>query len=83
MSEMTSVERIANILRRRPVDRIGVFEHFWGDTQKKWTEEGHIAEDEWLEDHFGFDLSVCGCFNMVARLDFGRCLVFVYLLDMD
>ena len=32
---LTGAERIANILRRKPVDRIGLFEHFWGDTQKK------------------------------------------------
>ena len=67
---MTSVERIGNILRRKPVDRIGVFEHFWGDTHKKWTAEGHIAEGESLEDHFGFDFHLCWPFNMVADLDY-------------
>ena len=70
MAEMLSVERIGNILRRKPVDRIGVFEHFWGDTHKKWTAEGHIAQGESLEDHFGFDLHLCWPFNMVANLDF-------------
>ena len=70
MQKMASIERIHNILKRQPVDRIGVFEHFWGDTQKKWTTEGHIAEGESLDDHFGFDLQVCWPFNMVARLDF-------------
>ena len=70
MQPMTSVERIANILRRKPVDRIGVFEHFWGDTHKKWSREGHLREGESLEDHFGFDLQLCWPFNMVARLDF-------------
>ena len=24
------------------VDRIGIFEHFWGDTCKSWTSQGHI-----------------------------------------
>jgi len=28
MQEMTGIERIGNILRRQPVDRIGLFEHF-------------------------------------------------------
>ncbi len=70
MSELNSRERIDNILHRRPVDRIGLFEHFWGDTQRKWTDEGHVAEGESLEDHFGFDLRVCWCFNPVAKLDF-------------
>ena len=67
---MTSVERIGNILRRRPVDRIGVFEHFWGDTHKKWSSEGHIRPEESLEDHFGFDMQLCWPFNLAARLDF-------------
>jgi len=67
---MTSVERINNILKRRPVDRIGVFEHFWGDTHKKWSSEGHIKAMESMEDHFGFDLQLCWPFNSVAKLDF-------------
>jgi len=70
MEAMTSVERIGNILKRQPVDRIGLFEHFWGDTHKKWTTEGHIAEGEALDDHFGFDLQVCWPFNTVAKLEF-------------
>ncbi len=67
---MTGLERIGRILRRKPADRIGVFEHFWGDTQKKWTTEGYIAAGESLEDHFGFDIQLCWPFNMMARLDF-------------
>ncbi len=67
---MTGIERIGNILQRKPVDRIGLYEHFWGDTCRKWTDEGHLREGESLEDHFGFDLSECGAFNMVADLDF-------------
>ena len=70
MSEMTGVERIGNILRRKPVDRIGLYEHFWGDTLKKWREGSHISEDENLATHFGFDLATSWAFNMVARLDF-------------
>lgn len=69
MAAMTSHERISNILHRKPVDRIGVFEHFWGDTQKKWTAEGHVPEGTSLEDHFDFDLRMSGWFNTVARLD--------------
>ncbi len=67
---MTSIERIGNILRRRPVDRIGVFEHFWGDTHKKWSSEGHLPEGVSLEDHFGFDLQLCWPFNLVGKLDY-------------
>lgn len=70
MAELTGRERIGRILRREPVDRIGLYEHFWGDTQKKWAAEGHIDEGENLADHFGFDISGCWCFNLVADLDF-------------
>lgn len=70
METLTSVERIGNILKRKPVDRIGLFEHFWGDTYKKWTNEGHIKSDESLADHFCFDMEMCWPFNMVADLDF-------------
>jgi uroporphyrinogen decarboxylase len=67
---MTSHERIRNILQRKPVDRIGIFEHFWGDTHKKWTGEGHLTEGESLEDHFGFDLELCWPSHLVAKLDY-------------
>ncbi len=69
MAEMTGIERISRILQRKPVDRIGLFEHFWGDTLKKWQASGFIDPKEDLATHFGFDMATCGAFNMVARLD--------------
>jgi len=70
MDELTGIERMSNILQRQPVDRIGLFEHFWSDTQKVWAEQGHIQSDENLADHFGFDLETSWAFSMVADLDF-------------
>ena len=70
MKELTSQERIARILRREPVDRIGAYESFWGDTQQAWAAQGRVGKDEPLEDHFGLDLRLSWCFNMVADLDF-------------
>ena len=70
MTELTGVERIGRILKRQPVDRIGVFEHFWGDTQKLWQSQGHIRQDEDLSAHFNFDMSTCWAFNLMADLDF-------------
>ncbi|TVQ28458.1 MAG: hypothetical protein EA382_01940 [Spirochaetaceae bacterium] len=67
---MTSIERISRILKRQPVDRIGLFEHFWGDTRKKWAAEGHLRQDEDPHDHFGYDLQNCWPFSYVADLDF-------------
>ncbi|MHB1318725.1 MAG: uroporphyrinogen decarboxylase family protein [Anaerolineae bacterium] len=69
MNTLTGIERISNILRRRPVDRIGLFEHFWNDTQREWTGQGHIQESENLADHFGFDMSLHWAFNLMADLD--------------
>lgn len=70
MVEMTSIERISNILKRKPVDRIGLFEDFWGDTQRKWTGKGHIEKNEDISDHFGLDIRLCDCFNMIADINF-------------
>lgn len=70
MTSMTGRERIGNILQRKPVDRIGLFESFWGDTLKDWQSKGHIREDEDLADHFGFDIDTFWCFKMVADMDF-------------
>jgi len=67
---MNSKERINNILRGLPHDRIGLFEHFWGDTLKVWQDQGHIQKGEDLKQHFGFDMSTSWCFNSVANLDF-------------
>lgn len=67
---MNGYERISRILRRQPVDRIGLFEHFWNDTQREWARGEHIKEDENLADHFGFDMELFWPFNTTADLDF-------------
>jgi len=55
---------------RKPVDRIGVFEHFWPDTQKTYVEQGHVKADEVLEEHFQLDMQRDWTFNIIANLDF-------------
>jgi uroporphyrinogen decarboxylase len=70
VESLTGVERIANIMARKPVDRIGLFEHFWGDTLTDWQSKGHIREDENLVNHFGFDLQCSWAFDLMADLDF-------------
>jgi uroporphyrinogen decarboxylase len=67
---MTGRERIERIMKRQSVDRIGLFEHFWGDTYKLWSGRGYIKEGESFDDHFGFDLGTAWVFNTVADLDF-------------
>ena len=75
METLTSVERISRILKHEPVDRIGLYEHFWGDTRNKWTEDGFIQEDEDLTQHFGLDIRQSSPLNMVIDPDFERQLI--------
>lgn len=67
---MTGKERIQRILQHQPVDRAGLFEHFWVDTHKGWEAAGYLKEDESFEDHFGYDMQEYWAFNMIADLDF-------------
>jgi len=67
---MTGKERIAKILKKEPVDRIGVFEHFWGDTHKAYVDGGYIPENESFEDHFNLDMQLEWPLNMMADIDF-------------
>lgn len=67
---MTGKERISAILRREPVDRIGLFEHFWGDTQREWVSQGHMRPEDEFADVFGFDMEEFWAFNLTADLDF-------------
>ena len=75
MKELTSKERIARILKHQPVDRIGLYEHFWEDTQEHWVQQGFLKEGEDLIQHFGMDVRMAGFPNMMADLDFGEEIV--------
>jgi len=69
-SRMNGKERISRILKHQPVDRIGLYEHFWPDTYADYVKKGKINEDENFEDHFGLDLSLCWAFSLVIDQDF-------------
>lgn len=66
MNAMTGRERIGNILRCRPVDRIGLVEHFWNDTLKAWRAEGHLGETEDPTGHFDLDIVESWPFDLKA-----------------
>ena len=70
MQELTSIERIDNILHRKPVDRIGVFEHFWGDTFKEWQATNQIQPNIDTGNLFGFDIAMGGGFNMAINMNY-------------
>ena len=66
---MTGKQRIGNILHHQPVDRIGLFEHFWSDTQKAWTLQGKTLPGQAMEDVFDFDIKTLWPFNLTARFE--------------
>ena len=75
MQQLTGRERISRIIRHEGVDRIGLYEHFWGDTQKKWIREGHLKEGESVDDHFNFDISECWACGYIADPEFKNVVV--------
>ena len=70
MQPLTSHERISRMLRREPADRIGLYEHFWGDTIGHYTQQGHMKKGENPSVHFDLDIMECWAFNAVLDLDF-------------
>ena len=66
---MTSKERISRILKREPVDRVGLQGSPWGQTIQKWRDEGHLGPEEDPADHFGYELRAGGWLAMHADLD--------------
>jgi uroporphyrinogen decarboxylase len=67
MQKMTSIERIGNILRRKPVDHVGLGESFWGDTIARWRKDGSIGENESPHNYFHYDYSQGGWPNCSAE----------------
>lgn len=73
---MTGKERVKSILHREPVDRIAVFEHFWGETYGKWQTPGEngacIPEGTDFNQYFDFDMIENWAFDFVADMSFNR-----------
>ncbi|MHC1693843.1 MAG: uroporphyrinogen decarboxylase family protein [Eubacteriales bacterium] len=67
---MTGIERATRLMKRQKTDRIGVYEHFWGDTYHDWTSRGKIPQGESFEDHFDYDTCEAWPFNLAADLDY-------------
>jgi len=70
MESLTAHERISRMLRREKADRIGLYEHFWGDTHGSYIKKGHMTETESLDNHFDFDIRECWAFNYVTDIEF-------------
>ncbi|MCC6446042.1 MAG: hypothetical protein IT210_21635 [Armatimonadetes bacterium] len=57
---MTSRERVKTLLNRELPDRMGLFEHFWGETLADyWPDQGY-PKGEAPEWHFGYDMVYAG-----------------------
>ena len=69
-AHMVSIERTKQFLKRKPHDRIPVYEHFWSDTHKAWSEKEEIGKADSLNHFFDYDMTECWAFNYVADLDF-------------
>jgi uroporphyrinogen decarboxylase len=67
---LTGKERMSCIMQRKKADRIGLYEHFWGDTANDWLNKGKLEDCQSLDDIFGFDLLSSWPFNFTADLDF-------------
>ncbi len=56
----TSKQIIDCLIKRKPTERMGLFELIWADTQRKWAESGYPKDSEGNPvspcDHFGFDM---------------------------
>ena len=70
MPELTGAERTKLLFDHKKPDRIGLLEHFWGDTYKDWREKGKIEEGTDFNLHFNFDISIAGCFNFAGDMDY-------------
>ncbi|MCL2707866.1 MAG: hypothetical protein FWF03_01990 [Defluviitaleaceae bacterium] len=70
MEQLTGYERTRRMLKREKGDRIGAFEHFWGDTRKAYVDKGKIKPEENLNEHFDYDIVTGGWNNLVIDLDF-------------
>lgn len=68
---MNGKERISRILKHQPVDRIGIYEHFWGDTYNTWRNAGKIEQDEDLSVNLNFDIYESSFpLNLTADIDY-------------
>lgn len=75
MEKLTGKERIKRILSHQPVDRIGVYEHFWDDTKNHYIQKNYLHDHEILETHFNLDIMEAWVTNFIADMDFENIVV--------
>jgi len=70
MAELTGRERTELLLNHKKPDRIGLYEHFWGDTYKSWREKDKISDGTDFTLHFNFDMCESWVFNFAGDLSY-------------
>lgn len=70
MSELTGVERTKLLLDHKKPDRVGLYEHFWGDTYKEWLDKGKIQSGTDFTQLFNYDVVESWVLNMAGNLDY-------------
>ena len=70
MQTMTHKERFLNSLARRPVDRLPWGDGLWGETTRKYIDQGKLKEGEDHVTHFDMSWRGGGWLNSTADLDF-------------
>ena len=66
---MNSIERMSNILDRKPVDRIAICARPWGPTGEKWAKQAGLASTDDLPQYLNCDFRFAGWLNSIANLD--------------
>lgn len=69
---MTHKERFLNALNRKPVDRLPFGDGLWGETARKYIDEGKLKEGEDHVSHFDMSWRSAGWLNSTADLEFGE-----------
>ena len=67
---MTHKERFLNAIARKPVDLLPCGDQLWGETSRKYIEQGKLEEDEDHCEHFDMSWRGGGWLNSCADLDF-------------
>ena len=70
MTTMTHKERFLNALDRKPVDLLACGDGLWGETHKKYVEQGKMQEGEDAVIHFDMSWRGGGWLSGTADLDF-------------
>ena len=67
---MTHKERVLRALNREPVEVLPCGDGLWGETSRRYVQEGHLKEGEDHARHFDMSWRSAGWLNSCADLDF-------------